>query len=194
MAAEPPVKRRADAERNIARILDRAARLLADDRNAGMVDIAAAAEVGRATLYRHFPTREVLIEAIEARAYEEAERAMAASRLDEDPAPVALERLLRALVEVGDRYRIVAERPPVGPGSPRQPRAESLARPLFALFARGREDGAFRADLSERWELMVFHGVLQVAIRSVAEQGLTQDEAAAAAATTLLDGLGPRAR
>ena len=192
MAAEPPVKRRADAERNIARILDRAARLLADDRNAGMVDIAAAAEVGRATLYRHFPTREVLIEAMDARAFEEAERAVAASRLDEDPAPVALERLLRALIEVGDRYRIISERPPAERGHPRQAREQRLARPLYALLARGRAEGAFRTDLSERWQLMVFHGVLRVAIRHVGDHGCTPEDAAASAASTLLDGLGAR--
>ena len=189
MSAEPPVKRRADAERNIARILDRAARLLADDRNAGMVEIAVAAEVGRATLYRHFPTREVLIEAIDARAFDEAERAVAESRLDEDPAPVALERLLHALIEVGDRYRIISERPPAEPGHPRQAREEHLAEPLFGLLARGRSEGAFRSDLPERWQLMVFHGVLRVAIRHVGDHGMTPEDAAAAATTTLLDGL-----
>ena len=37
-----------------------------------MADIAAAAEITRGTLYRHFPARESLIKALEASANEEA--------------------------------------------------------------------------------------------------------------------------
>jgi serine phosphatase RsbU (regulator of sigma subunit) len=50
---------RADAIASRERILDAAA-ALAGDRRLSMVEIAAAAGVGRSTLYRHFPTRDAL--------------------------------------------------------------------------------------------------------------------------------------
>ena len=54
---------RADALASRERILE-AARMLAGDRRISMVEVAAAARVGRSTLYRHFPSRSALEEAL----------------------------------------------------------------------------------------------------------------------------------
>ncbi|MFI2477478.1 TetR/AcrR family transcriptional regulator [Nocardia xishanensis] len=57
---------RADAERNRAAILAVAGRLICDDKldNVSMDDIAAAAGVGKGTLFRRFDDREGLIRAL----------------------------------------------------------------------------------------------------------------------------------
>jgi len=60
--ADAPV--RADAIASRQRILE-AARTLVGDRRVSMVEIAAAARVGRSTLYRHFATRQALEDALE---------------------------------------------------------------------------------------------------------------------------------
>lgn len=61
----PPRKVRADAQRNRDLILEFAkAAFTRDGAAASLDDIARSAGVGNATLYRHFPTREVLIEAV----------------------------------------------------------------------------------------------------------------------------------
>jgi AcrR family transcriptional regulator len=58
-------KPRTDAQRNRARILEVAKEAFArSGANASLDDIATQAEVGPGTLYRHFPTRDALIEAV----------------------------------------------------------------------------------------------------------------------------------
>ncbi|MFB7449634.1 TetR/AcrR family transcriptional regulator [Streptomyces sp. NPDC056194] len=63
MTTQPSVLR-ADARRNRERILEAAVRAFAEKGADVPIDaIAKAAGVGSATLYRHFPTREALVEA-----------------------------------------------------------------------------------------------------------------------------------
>ena len=77
-ATEPP-RRRADAERSIARILDAALDALASDPDASMAEIARRARVVRATIYVHFPTRDALIDAVTHRAMHEVSAAIDAA-------------------------------------------------------------------------------------------------------------------
>ncbi len=60
-AGDRSTPRRADARQNRARILEVASAALDVEPDATLQSIAAAAGVGQATLYRHFPTREVLL-------------------------------------------------------------------------------------------------------------------------------------
>jgi AcrR family transcriptional regulator len=55
---------RADAVRNRQRLLEVALQVLSENGDAPLDAIAKAAGVGSGTLYRHFPTREALIEAV----------------------------------------------------------------------------------------------------------------------------------
>jgi AcrR family transcriptional regulator len=58
-------KSRADAERNRIHLLETAKSVFAEKgSSASLEEIARAAEVGIGTLYRHFPTRDALIEAV----------------------------------------------------------------------------------------------------------------------------------
>ena len=90
---------RADAARNRERVLEAAKAAFGSDGAQPSLDaVARRAGVGIGTLYRHFPTREALFEAVYRR---EVEQLVALARdLANDPAPVAaLRRWLRANVE-----------------------------------------------------------------------------------------------
>jgi len=64
-AASPSRKPRADATRNRERILEVAKEAFTrDGANASLDSIARDAGIGSGTLYRHFPTRDALIEAV----------------------------------------------------------------------------------------------------------------------------------
>jgi AcrR family transcriptional regulator len=66
LSSPPPARKpRADAERNRERILEVAKEVFTrDGAAASLDDIARRSGIGNATLYRHFPTRDDLIEAV----------------------------------------------------------------------------------------------------------------------------------
>lgn len=66
LPSNPPARKvRADAQRNRQRILDVAKQAFTrDGASASLDDIARQAGIGSATLYRHFATRDALIEAV----------------------------------------------------------------------------------------------------------------------------------
>lgn len=72
MPTTAPRPLRADARRNRERVLAAARETFADDGlDAQMDDIARRAGVGVGTVYRHFPTKEALLEAVAAAGYAE---------------------------------------------------------------------------------------------------------------------------
>jgi AcrR family transcriptional regulator len=65
VATSAPRKSRADGQRNRAMILEAAKQILSEKgASASLEEIAQAAGVGNGTLYRHFPTRGSLVEAV----------------------------------------------------------------------------------------------------------------------------------
>src|SRR3954453_10449169 len=90
----PRPRRRADAERSIARILDAAVDALAEDPDASMSAIARRAAVVRATIYVHFPPREALLDAVTARARGEVADVTPAAGPDRGEPRQALARLV----------------------------------------------------------------------------------------------------
>lgn len=96
MTPEPLRRKRSDAVRNHERVLEAAKRVFnAGGPEASLEAVAREAGVGIGTLYRHFPTREALFEAVYRREVEQL--VDLAEQLQSDAAPIeALRQWMRA--------------------------------------------------------------------------------------------------
>jgi len=145
----PRAPRQALQQRVSAAILDAAARVLvARGEQASMNDVAAAAGVARATVYRYFPSRQALLDELARLAVRDAADRLASARIDEVGAEEGVKRAIRALVDVGD-YFVVLARERVQPDA--QQFERGLAAPLRRLFERGAAAGEIRQDIPSSW-------------------------------------------
>ncbi len=130
-------------------ILEAAAQVLArHGEQASMSDVAEAAGVARATVYRYFPNRTALLDELARRAIGIAGERLAAARLDAVPVHEAISRAIRALVDIGDSFMVLA-RERVRPDPEEFER--SLARPLRDVLERGQAEGSSRGDIPSEW-------------------------------------------
>jgi AcrR family transcriptional regulator len=160
MSTHAPRRRRADAERSIARIVAAARSRLSQDPDATTDSIAEAAGVGRMTLYGHFPTRAALVEAALAEALRVGDETLASVDLTGD-AREALSRVLASSWElVAESGALLAAAQGVLPaGRIRELHAGAVDR-VGELVHRGQREGVFRTDLPISWLVNVVHYVL----------------------------------
>jgi len=177
-------------DRTAAAILDAAAHVFSEQGTAAnLADVAAAAGVSRATLYRYYPNREALLQALAVHALTELASRLNDAGLERATAKEAIERLARALVAVGDRYSILASEQ----CTPDEADAERLiGAPMRAVFQRGIASGLLRQDLPADVLLELFAGMIMAAIKLTQRHQLGPEEASAAAAAVFLDGARPR--
>lgn len=185
-------KRRADAERNLTRIIESATGLLAVNPRASMAEIAEASGLVRATLYRHFPTREELLRAIYSTALEDALSAILAVEPERGKATDAIGRVVDALLVVGDRYQILQAERRDYPELREQ--EESVGAPMIALVERGQRDGELRDDLPLRWLVAALASLVTEALRAVARGDIDRAQAGGLATRTFLESMHPRRR
>lgn len=142
---------RADARRNRERLIDAAATAFgsADGRPVSLESIARAAGVGIGTLYRHFPSRDLLVEAVY-RA-ELAEVAAAAEQLLRlHPPRAALRRWMDRYASFVAAKRGMADSllAMVESGAVKQSQTRaSIVGAVDALLHAGADDGSLRADV-----------------------------------------------
>src|SRR5215217_6168356 len=150
---------------------------------ASIADVAAAAGMARATVYRYFPNREALFEALGRLAIEEAGERLQAGRLEEVAVPEAFERAVRALVAAGD-YFVVVSRVSARPDQTEFERRVAL--PLRRLIERGQSLGEVRDDLPASWLMESLIGIVVSGLQTRPSLGV--EDTVAGITSLFLDG------
>ncbi|MFI7015193.1 TetR/AcrR family transcriptional regulator [Streptomyces sp. NPDC050164] len=184
-------RRRADAERSRAAVLDAAVQLLAERPDAGMAAIAAAAGVTRQTVYAHFGTRDTLLEAVADRITEQAMAAMDAAEVEDGSALEALLRLQDIGWQLFERHPVLLE---LGTASTSaeadRSRHEPVAARLTRLIERGQATGEFDRTPPAAWLVAAVTALGHAAGDEVGAGRMTVAEAAACLRTATLGILG----
>jgi AcrR family transcriptional regulator len=141
---------RADARRNRERVLTAAREVFAEQgREAQMDDVARRAAVGVGTVYRHFPTKEALIDALASEALGRL-LAVAAEQVarDDDPWDALVTTLWSgAEIMAGDRAVSQLMTETAGPITVDLETQRRLNETMTTLLERARAAGALRPDL-----------------------------------------------
>ena len=186
-----PAPRHPLQQRVAGAILDGAARIFAlQGEQASMNDVAAAAGVARATVYRYFPTREALLDALAAAALGAVETRLTSARVDEVAPEEGLSRVVRALVVLGDSFVLLARQ---RSRSDPERFERVLTQPLRRLFERARAEGEIRDDIPSARLADALIGLVLGVLTSTPSLGV--DDMTATVTALFLDGArarGPR--
>jgi len=185
-----PRPMRADAQRNYARLLDaaRAAFLERGADDVSLEEIARRAGVGIGTLYRHFPTRQALLEAVY-RDQVDTLSARAEELLRTESPEEALAEWMRALLEFSSTKRSMTSAllATLGTDSELLSACATVIRgSAEALLARAQQAGVVRPD-ADAGDLMRLVHAVSIATEKAPDPGQADRMLA-----LILDGLRPQ--
>jgi AcrR family transcriptional regulator len=190
-----PRRRRADAERSVAAILDAGLEALASDPDTSMSEVARRAGVVRATIYVHFPTRTALLDAVMEHAVDQVVDAMKRAEPARGRPAEALERVLLATWRQLARFHgLLALNTARLSAEELHRRHVPMLDQLEPLIERGQREGVFRSDLPIVWHLAVIRAIVHAASASIQGGRLEESEAEAAMLTTALAAIAAPAR
>ena len=151
---------RSDAAANAERVLAAAIRAgLNEGRHVPLARIAAEAGVGVGTLYRRYPNREALLEALQVRAYGILADAAAQALATTATGIAAVEQFLLASYAVRDQLVLPMHGAPWTAGE-EPARGRMRVRNLMTeIVGRGHQDGTIRPDVTA-WTVVQFGAML----------------------------------
>jgi AcrR family transcriptional regulator len=168
----------------VAAIIEAARRTLAEQPGASMQEIAQAAGLHRATIHRHFASRDDLIAALRERSLDEVSAGLEAARLDDGPARAALGRATVALFEVSERYRVARFTALLGPAT--LSHQDRIRSSVAKVIERGQRDEGLRADLSADVLTAAWGGLIVGFLPDLYRGSLDVEQAAGLALQVLL--------
>lgn len=186
-SGKPRRRRRSDADRSAATVLRAAVRVLGQRPDASVEEIAAAAGVARQTVYAHYPSRQVLLNAVIDQITGEVIAAIDAADIDAGPATAALSRWLDTSWHLLERYPLLLH-PSVATIDPQQSyeRHVPITDRLQRLIRRGQDTGEFDPALSPIWLLAATMALGHAAGDEVAAGRMTSAQAGKALRESVL--------
>jgi AcrR family transcriptional regulator len=179
---------RADAQKNYDKILAVAVEVFTErGMDAPLDEIAHRAEVGPGTLYRHFPTREDLIDAVVRSWMSQIEAAADDAVASTAPPREVLLKWFNAYVERISRNKGGPSKITSAMGNPQSPifsKCEVLRGANSRVMERYRSDGVIRGDVDALEVCRLIGGVAVVA-----DQGDLDESAVSSMLAVVIDGL-----
>lgn len=154
----------ARAARSRRALMEASLELLLQKPNASMSDIAQHAGVGRATLYRHFDTREALIIALVKESLAQTEAVVAPIAEKKLTAKETLLAMLAVIVPLADRYHFLLSLWNLGVEDKEilQTYDDQLSK-LYELIEAGKSEGSINKQLRSDWLVTLIDSLIYAA-------------------------------
>ena len=171
-------------------LLDASFAVLLHNPHASLSEIASQAGVGRATLYRHYPTRERLIQALALESLSMIADALSPIRSNGDVGMKAIQAMIQALLPLAQRYHFlqmiwtVAEL-----DSEVWQHYETQMAWIAEWVSQGQASGEINPDLQVSWVVSVLDSMLYSASWLIAQQDMSQDKVLQQMQLTLANGI-----
>ncbi len=170
-------------------IIEAAFAVFSKNPSAALADVAERAGVGRATLHRHFASRDDLMQALSKIAIKEMDEAVELACADATSYSEVARLALQALIPLGDRHGFLALE-----GETDDPELQAAyakeQRETAEMVDAAKGEGLFDTSVPTAWIVQAFDHLMYAGWESVKAGETTQDQAAALAWRTLIHGLG----
>jgi TetR/AcrR family transcriptional repressor of lfrA len=170
-------------------LLDAAVVMLSKDSSASLSEVATTAGVGRTTLHRYFPTRELLIRALVEDALDRVADAIASAEPDQGPVVDALQRVTDTVVPLGPSLSFLHAEPEVYHARDLIRRWYEALEPVAQAIERGQADGSLRDDLPVKWVVDAYAGAILTAWDTADEGRIWLQDAPRLVMTTIVHGI-----
>lgn len=159
--------------------------------DAGMSEIALAAGVGRATLYRHYESREALVQALAKKCLEETDRLVQPLKDEGLQGRAAIEATIDVLMPMAARYRFLMSLWTIAADDRTVRRIYNRQLDeLSELVTDAQAAGELRPEFSTTWIVSFFDSVLSCAWYLVESGEMSAADAAVAFKSSFFDGCG----
>ena len=169
-------------------ILEAAFQLFNEKPTASLGDIAERAGVGRATLHRHFSSREQLMIALAHSANTELNEAIEKATADAASHTEALRQTLTAIVPLANRQWFLANET-VDTDPTIKAAYQADRKQLLELIRSAQSEGTFAEDVPALWIAQSYENLIYAAWSMVRDDEVTASQAADLAWRTLTTGL-----
>ena len=180
-------------------VLGAAQRLLNADPAASMAGIAEAVGISRATMHRHFDSREALLVELGTRSLDQWERRLDDAEVEEIAATgdgnairAVLQALVLGYVDDADDHGFALTDHVILANAALEERTQVLADREAVLVAAAQEAGVLRRDLPLRWFGHVTYGLLVAAREAVRIGDIARRDAGQLVLSSLLAGVATR--
>ncbi len=173
-------------------LLDAATVVFSKNPGAPLSEVASTAGVGRATLYRYFPSRDDLIRELTLESYRQTDAALAPVLARDLSGEELLLAILEAIIPLGDRYYFLLLERTYEHVPEIQALTQRDEKEWHSLFESMKSKGVIAPEVPTAWAKAAVEALIYAAWSSAHEGYIATREAPKLVYRTLMAGLGPK--